>query len=163
MRRAIGYMSQRLSLYPDLTVAENLRFRAEVHGRPAASVTAAMARFGLDAVWRTRVDALSGGWARRAQFAATVLNEPRLLLLDEPTAGLDAVTRRTIWRWLRELTVAGHGVIISTHDLAEAEACPAVLRFAEGRADGPMRPSELIVAAGGATLEQAILSLADGA
>jgi ABC-type multidrug transport system ATPase subunit len=162
MRRSVGYMSQRLSLYSDLTVAENLWFRAGLHGLPASSVAKAASRFGLNAELGTRVENLSGGWARRAHFAATLLNEPKLLLLDEPTSGLDAVTRRTIWRWLRDLVGAGHIVIVSTHDLAEAEACPAVLHFIDGRADGPMSPAELIAASGGASLEHAILTLAEG-
>lgn len=102
LRRNIGYMSQRLSLYPELSVAENLAFRAavlEVHDRSDAIAKTAD-RYGLAEVLATRFDRLSGGWARRAQFAAVMLGNPPLLLLDEPTAGLDVGTRRAIWRWL---------------------------------------------------------------
>lgn len=161
LRRRVGYMSQRLSLYPDLSVGENLRFRADVHAlaNPRQAVEAAAGRFGLSAILTTRVERLSGGWARRAQLAAVLMHRPKLLLLDEPTAGLDAVTRRTIWRWLQELAAAGHIIVISTHDLAEAEACLAVLHYADGRADGPMPPSALVAAAGAVSLEHAILAL----
>jgi ABC-type multidrug transport system ATPase subunit len=164
LRRCVGYMSQRMSLYPDLSVAENLRFRAEIHGlaNPRQAVEAVALRCDLSSVLATRVDRLSSGWARRAQFAAVLMNRPRLLLLDEPTAGLDAATRRTIWRWLQQLAAAGHTIVISTHDLAEAEACPMVLHYADGRAHGPMPPAVLIAAGGAASLEQAILALAAG-
>ena len=130
---------------------------------PRGRIFDAVARYGLASVLSTRVDRLSGGWARRAQFAATMLPDPALLLLDEPTAGLDAVTRRDIWDWLGMLTANGRIVVISTHDLAEAERCPLILHYAGGQAAGPMPPASLIAATGGASLEQAVLALADRA
>jgi ABC-type multidrug transport system ATPase subunit len=158
-RARIGYMSQRLALYPDLTVAENLAFRAAIYRLPRSAVAAAVARFGLGDVMAQRFDRLSGGWARRVQFAATVLNAPPLLLLDEPTAGLDVATRRDIWRWLGELAAAGTAIVVSTHDLAEAERCPAILYYADHRATA-MSPAELIRATGAASLEAAVLTRA---
>lgn len=157
-RRRIGYMGQRLALYADLTVAENLRFYADVHGLSAARavIAAATDRFGLAPVLTQRFGTLSGGWARRVQFAATMLHAPPLLLLDEPTAGLDVVTRHDIWRWLDELAAAGHAIVISTHDLAEAERCPTVLLYEAGRAAAQATPRALAAAAGVATLEAAV-------
>jgi ABC-type multidrug transport system ATPase subunit len=162
LRRTIGYMSQRLSLYPELSVAENLAFRAAVLGLPDRSDVIARAadRYELGEVLATRFDRLSGGWARRAQFAAVMLGNPALLLLDEPTAGLDVATRRAIWRWLGEFAAAGHIVIVSTHDLIEAGNCPSVLHYAGGIAEGPMTPSNLVASSGASDLEDAVLRLA---
>jgi len=163
LRRTIGYMSQRLSLYPELSVAENLAFRAAVLRLPDRSGVIARAadRYELRDVLATRFDRLSGGWARRAQFAAVMLGDPALLLLDEPTAGLDVATRRAIWRWLGEFAAAGHIVIVSTHDLAEAGNCASVLHYAAGIAEGPMTPTDLVAASGASDLEDAVLRLAE--
>jgi ABC-2 type transport system ATP-binding protein len=164
-RRSIGYMGQRLGLYPDLTVAENLRFHADIHSltQSKAVVSDNAERFGLSAVMTRRFGQLSGGWGRRVQFAATVLHKPDLLLLDEPTAGLDAVTRRDIWRWIADFAADGHGIVVSTHDLAEAEQCPAILHFHAGRAEGPTTPEALVLQTGTASLETAIVALTERA
>ena len=163
-RGAIGYMPQRLSLYPELTVAENLRFRAEVHGLDTAArrIGDVLDRWELGAFADTRFERLSGGWARRAQFAATMLPAPALLLLDEPTAGLDIVTRNRIWSALTDYAAQGCGIVISTHDLAEAERCPVILHYADGTAQGPIAPAELLAQSGTATLEAAVAVLASG-
>jgi ABC-type multidrug transport system ATPase subunit len=161
-RSLTGYMPQQLSLHAALTVRENLRFRAEVHGMPAPknAIAEASARWGLDAVLDQRVAHLSGGWGRRAQFAATMLHAPPLLLLDEPTAGLDVVTKNAIWCWLAELAALGHGIVISTHDLAEAEKCPSILYYQDGKVRGPIPPAGLIASSSTDTLEGAVLALA---
>ena len=161
---AIGYMSQRLALYPELTVRENLRFRCSAQRVPdAASRIAALARqYGLDAVMDRRVAHLSGGWARRAQFAATVAHQPRLLLLDEPTAGLDAVTRRDLWRWQGELAAAGCAIVVSTHDLHEAAYCHRILHYRDGVAEGPFTQDALIARTDAPDLEAAIIAMAEG-
>ncbi len=163
--RQTGYMSQRLALYGDLTVAENLRFHADIHNLAdsAGSIAASVARYKLETVTTTRFAALSGGWARRVQFAATVLHAPALLLLDEPTAGLDVATRRAIWGWLAALAVRGHGIVISTHDLHEAELCPQVVLYHQGRAGQQTTPAALAAEHGAATLEDAVAQLGDGA
>ena len=158
VRASIGYMSQQLALYPDLTVAENLHFRRRIHRLPVAVVAETVARFGLQPVLPQRFDRLSGGWARRVQFAATLIHRPALLLLDEPAAGLDAATRRDIWHWLDELAAGGTAIVISTHDLAEAERCPTILLYSGGRAAGPMVPATLIAASGAISLEAAVLA-----
>ncbi|MFL5296361.1 MAG: ABC transporter ATP-binding protein [Phenylobacterium sp.] len=131
----VGYMPQRLALYGDLSVVGNLRFRAEVYGLadPRAAVEAALVEFGLAERRAERAERLSGGWARRLQFAATLIHRPRLVLLDEPTAGLDAASRHEMWRRIGRLAGAGAGVIINTHDLGEAEQCDRVCMFAGGR------------------------------
>ena len=125
IRERAGYMSQALSLYADLSVFENLRFRAQIYGlsSPRAAAEAAIINFELAEFARIAAGRLSGGWARRLQLAAVLIHSPRLVFLDEPTAGLDAVARHDVWRRIGSLAAAGAGVIVSTHDLAEAERC----------------------------------------
>jgi ABC-2 type transport system ATP-binding protein len=163
-RARIGYMSQRLALHPDLTVRENLRFRASVYGIPnaAARLEALATDYGITDVMLQRFATLSGGWARRVQFAATILHAPPLLLLDEPTAGLDAATRQDIWGWLAKLSRGGHAIILATHDLAEAERLPKIMLYHQGRASEAMTPAALIAQSGVTTLEEAIILFAKG-
>ena len=157
-----GYMPQRLSLYRELSVIENLLFRGRVHRLANAKdvIAQAIVRWGLEEVVDRRVAQLSGGWSRRVQFAATMLHAPPLMLLDEPTAGLDVVTRNQIWHWLGELAALGHGIVVATHDLAEAERGPAILHYRDGIALGPLSPAALIALGGGGSLEAAVTALA---
>jgi ABC-2 type transport system ATP-binding protein len=161
-RAKIGYMAQRLALYPDLSVAENLWFRANVFGLSdrGARIHDVAHTYGVTSVMAQRFGTLSGGWARRVQFAATMLPAPPLLLLDEPTAGLDVATKRDIWSWLGALASDGHAIVISTHDLAEAERCPSIIFYHDGHARGPMRPAQLIAETRTATLEDAVADMA---
>jgi len=145
IRERVGYMSQRLSLYAELSVFENLRFRAEVYGlkNPRTEVEAAIREFGL-VPWAHRpAGSLSGGWARRLQLAASLLHSPRLVLLDEPTAGLDAAARQEVWRRVEALAATGAGVIVCTHDLVEAERCSKAAFFADGQVVAAGAPAEI--------------------
>ena len=151
-RRHLGYMTQRNALYPDLSVAENLSFRAAVHGVDRARIADAAETYGIGNVLDQRVSALSGGWARRVEFIATVLHRPTLLLLDEPTAGLDIMTRRDMWRWMAALAAEGAAIIVSTHDLIEAGQCANILLFDRGKVLGPMAPP--------AKLEDVVIAMA---
>ncbi len=145
IRARVGYMSQRFSLYADLTVSENLRFRAEVYGvgQPRAAAEQAMARFGLSEYTSTAAGRLSGGFSRRLQLAAALIHSPRLILLDEPTAGLDAVSRHEVWRRMERLAAQGSGVVVSTHDLTEAERCSKVAFLRDGRIVATGTPEEV--------------------
>ena len=135
IRKQIGYMSQRLSLYADLSVFENLRFRAEVYeiDKSRAAIESVMREFELERYARSPAGQLSGGWARRLQLAAALIHTPRLILLDEPTAGLDPISRHDVWRRIELRAAQGTGVIVSTHDLAEAKRCSRVALLCEGR------------------------------
>jgi len=134
LRNRVGYMTQHYSLYRDFTVSENLMARARIYGvtDPQARVTQLLALFRLDRFAQERVGRLSGGWMRRAQFAATLVPQPPLLLLDEPTAGLDLETSRQLWDCIIELAERGTSIIVSTHDLAEAARCNDMGVFVEG-------------------------------
>ena len=142
----VGYMPQRLALYGDLTVAENLRFRADVYGLAArgAAVDAAIADFELEPFRKHRAGRRSGGWARRLQLAAALIHRPGLVLLDEPTAGLDADAKQDVWRRIQDIAHAGGSVVINTHDLAEAERCTTVALFSGGRVLAKGEPERMI-------------------
>jgi ABC-2 type transport system ATP-binding protein len=140
LRARVGYMTQHHSLYRDLTVEENLLARARVYSvaDPRRRVVRLLDEYGLERFARERVGRLSGGWMRRAQFAAALVPSPRLLLLDEPTAGLDLPTSQQLWASVAELAAAGVTVLVSTHDLSEANRCNMIGLFVEGEivADG---------------------------
>jgi ABC-2 type transport system ATP-binding protein len=161
-RKHIGYMSQQLALYSELTVRENLSFRAEAYSiaKPRDQVSEFAEKYGLDSVIDARFNTLSGGWARRVQFVASIIHNPELLLLDEPTAGLDAATKRDIWAWLAALAADGRGIVVSTHDLTEAERLPVILLYGNGQAGAATSPAHLMSATGKTSLEAAVLAAA---
>jgi ABC-type multidrug transport system ATPase subunit len=134
IRRDVGYMTQRFSLYEDLTVFENLDFVArvfEMKDRPAA-VEAMMVRMELAGRRDQLAGQLSGGWKQRLALAACVLHHPRLLLLDEPTAGVDAKARREFWDLIHDMAVDGLTTLVSTHYIDEAERCSRIVYLAQG-------------------------------
>ena len=145
IRKHIGYMSQRLSLYSDLTVHQNLRFRADVYGvqNPGVTVANAIREFELEPFAQARARQLSGGWARRLQLAAALIHSPKLIFLDEPTAGLDVASRHEVWRLIDRIAAQGAGVIVSSHDLAEAERCSRTALLSEGRVVAAGTPDEI--------------------
>jgi ABC-2 type transport system ATP-binding protein len=121
----VGYMTQRFSLYEDLSVRENLEFVARIYGlpRPAAAAKAMIARLGLQGREEQVAGNLSGGWKQRLALGACTLSNPKLLLLDEPTAGVDPKARRDFWGEIHELAAGGLTVLVSTHYMDEAEQC----------------------------------------
>ena len=137
VRRSIGYMSQRFSLYLDLTVEENLAFFAGAYGlggrKRAARVSAALALSGLEDRRRTITRELPGGISQRLALASALLHEPRVLFLDEPTAGVDPGARRDFWRIIRSLAAEGRTLFVTTHHLDEAEYCGRVGLMVDGR------------------------------
>jgi ABC-2 type transport system ATP-binding protein len=142
---AVGYMPQKLALYADLTVTDNLRFRADIYRlpQPDRCVARTLATFGLEDRRRQRAGHLSGGWARRLQLAAALIHAPAIILLDEPTAGLDSESREDVWRRIQALADDGAGIIVNTHDLLEAERCSRVALFRSGRIVRQGTPAEL--------------------
>jgi ABC-2 type transport system ATP-binding protein len=145
----VGYMPQKLALYSELSVADNLRFRADIYclSDPAARVRRALGDFGLEDRRRQPAGELSGGWARRLQLAAALIHSPDLVLLDEPTAGLDGESREDVWKRIQALAGAGAGVIVNTHDLLEAERCSRVALFRDGEIVTQGAPADICEAA----------------
>jgi ABC-2 type transport system ATP-binding protein len=135
IKRRTGYMTQRFSLYEDLSIAENLEFTARVYGldRRPRRVDEALERLGLAARRDQLAGTLSGGWKQRLALAAATLHEPRLLLLDEPTAGVDPKARRTFWDEIHTLAGQGLTVLVSTHYMDEAERCHEIAYISYGR------------------------------
>ena len=135
IKRQTGYMTQRFSLYEDLTLDENLMFAARVHGldNRADRVTAALNRLGLTARRAQLAGTLSGGWKQRLALASATLHEPKLLLLDEPTAGVDPKARRTFWDEIHALSREGLTVLVSTHYMDEAERCHEIAYISYGQ------------------------------
>lgn len=135
VRRQIGYMTQRFSLYGDLTVAENLDFVARLYAVPDRQrvVRDVMGRMALSDRAAQLAQELSGGWKQRLALAACVLHQPRLLLLDEPTAGVDAKARREFWDLIADMAADGMTVLVSTHYMDEAERCHRIVYLAGGR------------------------------
>ncbi|MGD9503170.1 MAG: ABC transporter ATP-binding protein, partial [Methyloceanibacter sp.] len=135
-----GYMTQRFSLYSDLSIRENLEFVARVYGvpDPKGAATRAIARLGLTGRQDQLAGELSGGWKQRLALGACILPEPRLLLLDEPTAGVDPKARREFWDEIHSLAAEGITVLVSTHYMDEAERCHelAYIAFGELLAQG---------------------------
>jgi ABC-2 type transport system ATP-binding protein len=135
IKRRVGYMTQRFSFYEDLSIAENLDFVARVYAvsdRPEA-VERALERLGLTKRRGQLAGQLSGGWKQRLALAACLLHEPELLLLDEPTAGVDPQARREFWEQIHDLAAAGITVLVSTHYMDEAERCHQLAYIAYGK------------------------------
>jgi len=134
IKRHVGYMTQRFSLYEDLTVRENLEFVGRLYGLPNVrqAATAALARLGLEGRGGQLAGTLSGGWKQRLALGACILPEPQLLLLDEPTAGVDPKARRDFWSEIHALAGEGLTVLVSTHYMDEAERCHEIAYIAYG-------------------------------
>ncbi len=134
IKRQVGYMTQRFSLYEDLSVRENLEFVARIYGieNPRAAARAAIERLGLSGREEQIAGELSGGWKQRLALGACTLPAPQLLLLDEPTAGVDPKARREFWNEIHALAAHGLTVLVSTHYMDEAERCHEIAYLAYG-------------------------------
>jgi len=155
IKRRVGYMTQKFSLYEDLSIEENLTFAARVHeldGR-TARVAAALDRLGLTARRKQLAGTLSGGWKQRLALAVSTLHDPDLLLLDEPTAGVDPEARRTFWDEIHELAGRGMTVLVSTHYMDEAERCHEIAYVMGGRTLARGSAAEIITQSGLVTFE----------
>ena len=150
IKRHVGYMTQRFSLYEDLTIRENLDFVARMYGvaNRRAAVDRALEDLGLTQRSRQLAGTLSGGWKQRLALAACMLHAPRLLLLDEPTAGVDPKARRDFWEQIHRLAAQGITVLVSTHYMDEAERCHRLAYLAYGSLLAQGTPSELVAASG---------------
>ena len=135
IKREVGYMTQKFSLYEDLSIRENLDFIARVYGVAdrKSAVEKTLVRLGLAARKEQLAGALSGGWKQRLALAACLMHTPKLLLLDEPTAGVDPKARREFWDQIHDLAAEGLTVLVSTHYMDEAERCHELAYIAYGK------------------------------
>jgi ABC-2 type transport system ATP-binding protein len=135
IKRQVGYMTQKFSFYEDLSIEENLMFVARLYGLkpPRDYVTRTLADLGLTSRKDQLAGKLSGGWKQRLALAACIMHEPKLLLLDEPTAGVDPKARREFWDEIHKLAARGLTVLVSTHYMDEAERCHRINYISYGR------------------------------
>ena len=162
LRRRVGYVTQAPAVYGDLTVAENLRYFAAVLGVPAARVGEVLQQVALADRPDQLVQTLSGGQTARVSLATALLGRPELLVLDEPTVGLDPVLRRDLWGLFRRLADEGATLLVSSHVMDEASRCDRLLLMREGRLVADDTPAGLLARTGAPDVEGAFLALAEG-
>ena len=159
LRDRVGYVTQDISVYDDLTVAENLRFFARVLGADGDQVDHAVDAVDLGDHRDVVVGRLSGGQRSRASLAVALLHHPDLLVLDEPTVGLDPVLRRDLWELFHRIAEAGAAVLVSSHVMDEALRCDRLLLMREGRIIADTTPAELLASTGTEDPEAAFLAV----
>ena len=154
----VGYMTQAAALYPDLSVEENLRFFAAISGADS-NVDEALKLVELDQRRKSVVATLSGGMRQRCSLACALVHRPRLLLLDEPTVGVDPALRVQFWDHFRDMAAAGTTIVVSSHVMDEAERCQRLGLIRFGKLLGEGSPNEVRATAGTNNLEEAFLKL----
>jgi ABC-2 type transport system ATP-binding protein len=156
VRAALGYMTQALSVYDDLTVSENVRYFAALRGGEVGPV---VERVQLAPFSDQLVRNLSGGQRARVSLAAALVGNPRLLLLDEPTVGLDPLLRRDLWRLFHDLAADGAALLVSSHVLDEGRHCDELILLREGRIVAQLSPEELSLRTATEDLDEAFIRL----
>jgi ABC-2 type transport system ATP-binding protein len=162
LRSRIGYVTQAASVYDDLTVEENLNFFAAVLGVGRGRIVACLDLVDLGDRRRQVVGRLSGGQRSRVSLAVALLAEPELVVLDEPTVGLDPVLRRDLWKTFHDLADGGAAVFVSSHVMDEATRCDRLLLMRDGRIIADETPARLLEKTGAADIETAFLDLVEG-
>ncbi|WP_407319073.1 ABC transporter ATP-binding protein [Isoptericola halotolerans] len=165
LRRRVGYVTQAASVYTDLTVAQNLRYFARLAGVPASgaekAVAGAVDTVDLAGHEDQAVGTLSGGERSRVSLAAALVGDPEVLVLDEPTVGLDPVLRRDLWATFRALAAEGRTLLVSSHVMDEATRCDRLLLLRAGTLVADTTPDELLATTGAPDAERAFLALVD--
>lgn len=163
VRRHIGYMSQRFSLYDDLTVRENITLYGGIYGLSDETIRdrgdTLIRELGLDASRDERVASLPLGWKQKLAFSVAMLHEPVVVFLDEPTAGVDPITRRQFWEMIYTVAERGTTVFVTTHYLDEAEYCDRISIMVDGRIAAMGTPTEVKQKFGATTLDEVFLHL----
>lgn len=163
LRTSVGYMTQSASVYDDLTAAENVRYFAAVLGAPPGDPVRVLAEVDLAAQADRLVGGLSGGQRARVSLAVALLGAPRLLVLDEPTVGLDPVLRRDLWTLFGSLAARGTTLLVSSHVMDEARRCDRILLLDDGRLLADETPAGLLAATGTDDPDDAFLTLVEAA
>ncbi len=147
IKQSIGYMSQRFSLYEDLTVGENAELYSGIYGLSDAAIRERtddmLARLGFEHAANTRVKSIPLGWRQKLAFSVALLHRPRIVFLDEPTSGVDPITRRQFWELIYEAAEGGTTVLVTTHYMDEAEYCDRISIMVNGRIEAIGAPSDL--------------------
>ncbi|MBP7557150.1 MAG: ABC transporter ATP-binding protein [Chitinophagaceae bacterium] len=164
IKRHIGYMSQRFSLYEDLTVRENIRFYAGIYGMSDAFIrdktASLLQQLHMEAEAGKLVKSLPLGWKQKLAFSVAIFHEPQIVFLDEPTGGVDPVTRREFWNLIYEAAASGITVFVTTHYMDEAEYCSRVSIMVDGRMDALGTPAELKKQFDAMSMDEVFLRLA---
>lgn len=162
IKENIGYMSQKFSLYEDLTVLENINFYAQIYGVErgikAERIRHVIKMAGLESRENQLAKNLSGGWKQRLSLGCTLLHKPKMLILDEPTAGVDPVSRRIFWQIIHGLSKEGITIIVTTHYMDEAESCDEVIFVFSGSIIAKGSPKDLISERGAKNLEDVFIA-----
>ena len=161
LRRRVGYVTQEPSVYGDMSVRENLRYFARILGAPPSRIDEAIDEVDLRAQADQLARTLSGGERSRVSLATALLGRPELLVLDEPTVGLDPVLRRDLWTMFHQLAETGRTLLVSSHVMDEAERCDELVLMRDGLIVAAAPPGELLARTGAADLEDAFLALAE--
>jgi ABC-2 type transport system ATP-binding protein len=161
-RRRVAYVTQAPSIYGDLTVRENLRYFARILAAPGERIGEVAGTVGLEHHLATRADSLSGGERSRASLAIALLGEPELLVLDEPTVGLDPLLRRDLWRVFHELAERGSTLLVSSHVMDEADRCDHLILMRDGAIIASDTPAAIRAQTRTDDLESAFIALAEG-
>jgi len=147
IRRSIGYMSQKFSLYEDLTIRENIRPYGGVYGLRAQEIRSRseemLSRLGMEASADLQVRSLPLGWRQKLSFSVALLHRPQIVFLDEPTGGVDPITRRQFWEMIYQTAAAGTTVLVTTHYMDEAEYCDRISIMVAGKIGAMGTPAEL--------------------
>ena len=159
LRKRVGYVTQSASVYDDLTVRQNLNYFCAILGAPKSDVNRVIDETGLGSHANALVGSLSGGQRSRASLAAALLGEPQLLVLDEPTVGLDPVLRVELWTLFRSLTERGTTLIVSSHVMDEATRCDRLVLLRDGDIIADTTPDELLTSTNTTDPETAFLTL----
>jgi ABC-2 type transport system ATP-binding protein len=163
VRRRIGYMSQKFSLYEDLTVRENITLYGGIYGVGDEDIVSRtgdiLARIGLEHAGNELVREIPLGWKQQLAFCVALLHRPAVVFLDEPTSGVDPITRRRFWELIYETAAEGISVLVTTHYLDEAEYCRRILIMVDGTIATMGTPAEVRRAVGAATLDEVFLKL----
>lgn len=163
LRRRVGYMTQAPSIYDDLTVTANLRYFARLFGAPGSRVAQVIEQVDLSSDAHRPAGSLSGGQRSRVSLGCALVGDPDLLVLDEPTVGLDPVLRRSLWRLFGELASEGRTLIVSSHVMDEASRCDELVLLREGAVLAQESPDALLEQTGAPDAEAAFLTLIDRA